>query len=1249
MDGSAHRWPAAARSTSTGKLDVQTELFEHVPGATKMGFGGQPMPANTSRWDPYDRFSKKEELGKFFSGHKYRPHSLIDREKFARFAIKETLRWHPEDSFKTTGEIMNNEFVTDQPKAANGLDGLAREIRADGQRDVDNEAPSDHSADTNAKKMVSSQKISAAAQSVIAASANSLGPPVSPCAEYLNMTSCGQYNCSDSTIWKSPLIPTLDNEDGRRGLLDHQITAIVWLLSRMFGALPILKNPDTDCFFEAQNRDRLKGPKYFGGILADSMGLGKTLTIVALIDLLMRQKLNCERDANGKVRHRPILLVIPNATVANQWIQEFLNVIDKSVLHQIVVSGPGLEAQSDSERVTHLARESFKSWPATLNYMWDEDDSRASRIVLIVTMETWANRTCFQKEYEREIDDKVVKEWTSSFTDTGRGFSLVIVDEAHKVKNPGTKNWRSIYFLKRQFTLLITATPCMNTLSDLFGLARLLWTAAEHYLCQDSYTVDDNIDETIDSLEDLQKLDDCPSDHDFQLVAGRPGLLAKLLFKPRKARTADINLTRQYLKYFERLAMLKRSPSSYLYFDWEGSKQISLEGLFPKVENYTVDIGTAEAYSHKYQMVHIDHLINYLECLVDWRKKGVEDDEMGTNEIKKESKKKSKKIIKKEEEEEEKVKHHLNHELRLLQLASSSLDIYHLDTILMAEGYSTLAPRVADMRDRGINILHLAQFLIPENETRPDTHISWMKLITQNSPVLRYILHYINENILTRYGNEPMKKLLIIEENVMIAFYYELALQFLGLECRCMHARLTLEERQELVDSFNSSRKDSCQILIQLYSVGFAGTNLHKSCSRVLVASQSHSLQVQWQTIHRVIRVGQTSDVTVHRVKLQNSYHNFRESRQIEKILPELGARAQGSTKIVLVRLLNLFQYEIRNAWDSPEGQKLLKEKNLLEDDKDHVVTGEPPAKKIKIDDRTQYYKTEMKYFKKEDTGMSYMNNFMNMFTPESAAKKRGQKAIEPKPGDGSGGWYNLEASDISDTDSNSSSSESDNTSRAHHKLREESDTKAFLQLRTRNDYYEEFVSLPRESKSRFSHVKNDLRRLLSYGNDDGNLATAPWNENDLEDPAVLERALELMLRVRLGTNDIPMLPFPMIDLSGAYAPRRKLLQRLLGEVMCTDQQIDTPTPVAALKDIKEPLRGLEVDKSPTEIEKDLENIAKRGDLGSKKMVMAKASPGPAVDTALDDDGVSESDEYAGDSDDEIAFISKKEVMGKRN
>lgn len=53
-------------------------------------------------------------------------------------------------------------------------------------------------------------------------------------------------------------------------------------------------------------------------------------------------------------------------------------------------------------------------------------------------------------------------------------YDLLIVDEAHKLKNPNTKNYQFIKEIKKKYCLLLTATPIQNQLSELYNLITLL-------------------------------------------------------------------------------------------------------------------------------------------------------------------------------------------------------------------------------------------------------------------------------------------------------------------------------------------------------------------------------------------------------------------------------------------------------------------------------------------------------------------------------------------------------------------------------------------------------------------------------------------------------------------------------------------------------------------------------------------------------------------------------------------------------
>jgi SNF2 family DNA or RNA helicase len=53
-------------------------------------------------------------------------------------------------------------------------------------------------------------------------------------------------------------------------------------------------------------------------------------------------------------------------------------------------------------------------------------------------------------------------------------YDLIIIDEAHKLKNNKTKNYEFVQNLKKRFCLLLTATPIQNRIEEIFNLVSLL-------------------------------------------------------------------------------------------------------------------------------------------------------------------------------------------------------------------------------------------------------------------------------------------------------------------------------------------------------------------------------------------------------------------------------------------------------------------------------------------------------------------------------------------------------------------------------------------------------------------------------------------------------------------------------------------------------------------------------------------------------------------------------------------------------
>ncbi len=82
-------------------------------------------------------------------------------------------------------------------------------------------------------------------------------------------------------------------------------------------------------------------------------------------------------------------------------------------------------------------------------YMWDACD------ILVVSMDT-AKRS--------PNSEKVLSS----------AYDMLIVDEAHKLKNPRTKTYQFVRQINKKYCLLLTATPLQNDLKELFHLITLL-------------------------------------------------------------------------------------------------------------------------------------------------------------------------------------------------------------------------------------------------------------------------------------------------------------------------------------------------------------------------------------------------------------------------------------------------------------------------------------------------------------------------------------------------------------------------------------------------------------------------------------------------------------------------------------------------------------------------------------------------------------------------------------------------------
>ncbi|HEX2260224.1 MAG TPA: SNF2-related protein, partial [Candidatus Binatia bacterium] len=155
--------------------------------------------------------------------------------------------------------------------------------------------------------------------------------------------------------------------------------------------------------------------KYFHGrvLLCDEVGLGKTIEA----GMLMKEYL-----LRGMIKN---ILILTPAPLVSQWQEEMAQKFD------IVFA-------------------------TTDDPLFSADPDRFWRASFIIASIHTAKSS---KNFTRVV---------------GNFYDLVVVDEAHHLKNRNTLNWKLVNQIKKRFIFLLSATPVQNHLIELFNLITLL-------------------------------------------------------------------------------------------------------------------------------------------------------------------------------------------------------------------------------------------------------------------------------------------------------------------------------------------------------------------------------------------------------------------------------------------------------------------------------------------------------------------------------------------------------------------------------------------------------------------------------------------------------------------------------------------------------------------------------------------------------------------------------------------------------
>jgi len=205
----------------------------------------------------------------------------------------------------------------------------------------------------------------------------------------------------------------------KKGLFHHQKTALRWMITKECGSLGKL-----------------------GGLLCDEQGLGKTITIAALI------KIAFKKDGDGDGDRPYTLIIVPSALLDN-WEKELQRLRIRPVrYHRTAESGRNRNFNSIFRNYIQSQRQM-----SNLNRV-------KNPFVVLTTIET------LKSAQKRKKD-------ANFFAFRWR---RVVCDEAHFLANPESERVKTLQMIQRDITWLLSGTPIQNSVSDFLNLLRLVTT-----------------------------------------------------------------------------------------------------------------------------------------------------------------------------------------------------------------------------------------------------------------------------------------------------------------------------------------------------------------------------------------------------------------------------------------------------------------------------------------------------------------------------------------------------------------------------------------------------------------------------------------------------------------------------------------------------------------------------------------------------------------------------------------------------
>ena len=185
--------------------------------------------------------------------------------------------------------------------------------------------------------------------------------------------------------------------------------------------------------------------KYPGGLLADDMGLGKTLQVLCFLEW------HHAKFRTQESQRKPYLIVAPIALLEN-WAAEYPKFFDKGMLDFVTLYGKALQTfkcEPADAAATHAPEiEGAEHLPQLRRQRGRLDAKRLQAADLVLTT--------YETVRDFQLDLGLIP------------WATVVIDEAQRIKTPGTLVTNALKALKTDFRLALTGTPVENSLMDLW-------------------------------------------------------------------------------------------------------------------------------------------------------------------------------------------------------------------------------------------------------------------------------------------------------------------------------------------------------------------------------------------------------------------------------------------------------------------------------------------------------------------------------------------------------------------------------------------------------------------------------------------------------------------------------------------------------------------------------------------------------------------------------------------------------------